>query len=79
MLVVFTALSVVISSEGIIVDNYRKIHLFDIDIKNGPRMKESDVTVAGDRINTPIASPIGNLGLSICYDLRFPGKTYLGI
>lgn len=56
------------------MDTYRKLHLFDIDIKDGPCLKESDGTMAGDLINTPVHTPIGRLGLSICYDLRFPGN-----
>jgi predicted amidohydrolase len=54
------------------VDHYRKIHLFDVDIKNGPQLMESRHTVAGDKIATPIPTPVGQIGLGICYDLRFP-------
>lgn len=50
---------------------YRKIHLFDVDLADGTRLLESRYTEAGD---TPVATelPFGPLGLSICYDLRFP-------
>ena len=50
---------------------YRKIHLFDADLADGTRLLESRYTEAGD---TPVATelPFGTLGLSICYDLRFP-------
>ena len=50
---------------------YRKLHLFDIDIKGGESQKESDWIVRGDDI---ICTPIAGVqtGLTICYDLRFP-------
>ncbi len=50
---------------------YRKIHLFDVDLADGTRLLESRYTEAGDK---PVATelPFGTLGLSICYDLRFP-------
>ena len=50
---------------------YRKIHLFDVDLADGTRLLESRYTEAGD---TPVSTelPFGTLGLSICYDLRFP-------
>ncbi len=50
---------------------YRKIHLFDVDLADGTRLLESRYTEAGD---TPVVTQLafGPLGLSICYDLRFP-------
>ncbi|KAI8339641.1 nitrilase, putative [Chlamydoabsidia padenii] len=62
---------VVIDEHGDIVSTYRKIHLFDVDIQNGPRLMESDSTQAGSTLTPPLSSPIGMLGLQICYDLRF--------
>lgn len=52
---------------------YDKIHLFDIDMEStgGERHCESDYTAAGGACVT-VASPAGVLGLSVCYDLRFP-------
>jgi len=56
---------------GAIVDLYRKIHLFDVDLADGTRLAESDGTAPGNRaVVTP--TPFGLLGLSICYDVRFP-------
>jgi deaminated glutathione amidase len=56
---------------GTIVSRYRKIHLFDVDLADGTHLNESDRTIAGsDVVVTP--TPFGLLGLSICYDLRFP-------
>jgi predicted amidohydrolase len=63
--------AVVIDPRGAVVTRYRKIHLFDIDIPGGVTLRESDATCAGDE---PVVVQIGGakVGLSICYDLRFP-------
>lgn len=61
----------VINGQGNVVSKYRKIHLFDVDIKDGPRLMESDTTQQGDQIGEPIQTPIGKLGLQTCYDMRF--------
>ncbi|KAF9933931.1 Nitrilase [Modicella reniformis] len=63
---------VLINDEGSVVESYRKIHLFDVDIANGPRLMESQSTVAGNSIVPPVSTPVGKVGLGICYDLRFP-------
>jgi predicted amidohydrolase len=56
---------------GAIVSMYRKIHLFDVDLADGTRLNESDKTIPGAEIVvTP--TPFGPLGLSVCYDVRFP-------
>ena len=62
----------VISSEGLISARYRKLHLFDIDIAGGPRLMESEGVKRGDEFCAPVASAIGRIGLSTCYDVRFP-------
>lgn len=50
---------------------YRKVHLFDVDVEDGVRFKESDTIAPGDQ--TVVSdSPCGRIGMSICYDLRFP-------
>ena len=57
--------------DGEVVTCYRKIHLFDVDLADGTRLMESDRTLPGDTTKvTP--TPFGPLGLSVCYDLRFP-------
>jgi predicted amidohydrolase len=50
---------------------YRKLHLFDIALRGGPVLRESATVAPGDR---PVVARtmLGRLGLSICYDLRFP-------
>lgn len=51
---------------------YRKIHLFDVDlVEQQESYRESNSMYPGDQIVT-VGSPIGRLGLTICYDLRFP-------
>lgn len=51
---------------------YDKIHLFDVDIPDGVRYRESDYTVPGAAQPVAYADPeLGTLGLTICYDLRF--------
>ena len=62
---------VVLSSTGAVVAQYRKAHLFDLD-HAGVRLKESDVCLAGAQLHPPVPSPVGALGLAVCYDLRFP-------
>ncbi|PKI32427.1 hypothetical protein CRG98_047190 [Punica granatum] len=62
---------VVIDNEGNIRSSYQKIHLFDVDVPGGMVYKESSFTEAGKDI-VAIDSPVGRLGLTVCYDLRFP-------
>ncbi len=62
---------VVASPSGEIAARYRKIHLFDIDIPGKAQLRESDTTEAGREI-VSLTTPLGKLGLTICYDLRFP-------
>jgi deaminated glutathione amidase len=63
--------SVLIRPDGTIAATYRKIHLFDVTVDNGPADCESARVSAGDR--TVVADIDGvSFGLSICYDVRFP-------
>lgn len=61
----------IVSPLGEIEKVYRKIHLFDINIPNGPVMQESKVIAPGDKMSL-YKSPFGNVGMSVCYDVRFP-------
>jgi predicted amidohydrolase len=61
----------VLGPDGRLAARYRKIHLFDIDIAGGPKHQES-ATVARGEEPVCVDTPWGKLGLSICYDLRFP-------
>ncbi|KAL3655312.1 Deaminated glutathione amidase, chloroplastic/cytosolic [Castilleja foliolosa] len=62
---------VLIDNSGNIISTYRKMHLFDVDVPGGAVYKESSFTEAGQEIVT-VDSPCGRLGLTVCYDLRFP-------
>lgn len=61
----------VIDGQGGIRARYDKLHLFDVDLPTGESWRESATYLAGESA-TVIATPVGRLGLSICYDLRFP-------
>ncbi len=61
----------VVNPAGQLVSVYRKIHLFDVDIPGGATLKESEATSAGHDLSV-VDTSIGKVGLSICYDLRFP-------
>lgn len=63
--------TVLIGPEGRTIADYRKIHLFDIDLPGMEHLKESRTIAAGDEI-VIAQTPFGMVGLSICYDLRFP-------
>jgi deaminated glutathione amidase len=64
--------SFLIDSRGAIAARYDKIHLFDVDLPTGEQYRESK-TVAGGNVAVIAQLPWGRLGLSVCYDLRFPG------
>jgi predicted amidohydrolase len=63
--------SVLIGPDGAVLACYRKIHLFDIDLPGMEHLKESKAIAPGDAFVVADA-PFGRVGLSICYDLRFP-------
>ena len=56
---------------GELLARYRKLHLFDIDLPGGPTFRESAHIAPGDEV-VAVPTPLGVIGLSICYDLRFP-------
>jgi predicted amidohydrolase len=60
-----------IDASGDIVASYDKIHLFDVDLANGERWRESNAYAGGNRA-VLAQTPWGLLGVTICYDLRFP-------
>ncbi|MBQ0052465.1 MAG: carbon-nitrogen hydrolase family protein [Treponema sp.] len=63
--------SYVFDRNGNQIARHRKAHLFDVDIKGGPRFKESDSLTAGNEITT-FETEFGTFGLMICFDIRFP-------
>jgi predicted amidohydrolase len=62
---------VIIDNEGNIANFYHKVHLFDVSIPGKVNLKESKTTLPGKKL-VLCPSPIGKLGLTICYDMRFP-------
>jgi predicted amidohydrolase len=65
------AACLVYNDNGKVVGRYDKIHLFDVDISQTESYQESATTDPGTDI-TVIDTPLGKLGLSVCYDIRFP-------
>ncbi|QNE04513.1 carbon-nitrogen hydrolase family protein [Croceicoccus marinus] len=66
--------SLLVSPDGAVVARYDKIHMFDVDIDDGASgesWRESNGFAPGDRVVTA-DTPIGRLGLAVCYDMRFP-------
>ncbi|KAI3628374.1 NIT2 [Malassezia furfur] len=61
-----------IDQHGTICAQYRKLHLYDVDILNGPSILESNTTIPGDKLVPPVDTPLGRIGLLTCYDMRFP-------
>lgn len=64
--------SLTFDPSGEIIAKHRKAHLFDIDIPNGITFKELVTLTAGDKATVFKLGDFGNVGLGICYDIRFP-------
>ncbi|RVE60390.1 hypothetical protein OJAV_G00180450 [Oryzias javanicus] len=64
---------IIINNKGDILSVYRKSHLFDVKLpEKGISLMESDFTLPGPSLVAPVETPVGKVGLGICYDLRFP-------
>ena len=63
--------SYLFDKNGQIIAKHRKMHLFDIDVKDKITFKESDVLTAGNNF-TIADTEFGKIGIGICYDVRFP-------
>jgi predicted amidohydrolase len=63
--------SVLLGPDGATLATYRKVHLFDIDLPGLEHLKESRSVKPGEAV-VVTDSPAGRIGLSICYDVRFP-------
>lgn len=63
--------SVLFGPDGARLGVYRKIHLFDVEVGDGQTYKESAAVAPGTEVVTATA-PFGKVGMSVCYDLRFP-------
>ncbi len=71
------ATSLVFDDSGRLRAHYRKLHLFDVEVAGdrdgrSHRYRESDAFAPGDR-EVVVETPLGRVGATICYDLRFPG------
>ncbi len=64
--------SILLTPEGKVAATYDKLHMFDSDLPNGERYRESSTYEPGDRAVVAEAAGGAKLGLTICYDLRFP-------
>lgn len=63
--------AVLIDAAGEVVTTYDKLHMFDVDLPNGDRYRESSLYEPGAEACL-VKTPWGRLGLTICYDMRFP-------
>jgi deaminated glutathione amidase len=63
--------SVLFGPDGERLAVYRKIHLFDVDLPGRVTIKESDAKIPGEEVVKAVTA-LGTIGLSVCYDLRFP-------
>lgn len=63
--------SFLFSPEGRLISTYDKIHMFDVDLDNGESWRESSAYEPGN-VSKVVELPFSKLGMSICYDLRFP-------
>ena len=61
----------VFDSQGALIATYRKVHLFDVDISGHVSIRESATRLPGTEA-VVVPTDLGALGLSVCYDLRFP-------
>ena len=64
--------SFVIDGHGEVRARYDKIHMFDVTLASGESWRESAAYVPGEAVVTIEPTPVGKLGLTVCYDLRFP-------
>ncbi|QSX33228.1 carbon-nitrogen hydrolase family protein [Shewanella avicenniae] len=63
--------SILFDDQGVELGSYDKLHLFDVNVSdNTGAYRESDTFCAGERVSV-IPTPFGNLGMTVCYDLRF--------
>lgn len=67
-----TTTCVVFDPQGQRIAHYDKLHMFDVDVADGhSRYRESETFTPGDKI-VSVETPMAHLGLTICYDVRFP-------
>ena len=64
--------SLLIAPTGEIAGRYDKLHMFDVDLDSGESWRESNAYQPGEALSVTGDTPAGRLGLTICYDIRFP-------
>jgi predicted amidohydrolase len=64
--------SLLIDGQGEVAARYDKIHMFDVALATGENWRESNAFAPGDEVIVAEDTPVGRLGLAICYDIRFP-------
>lgn len=64
--------SFLIDPAGEVIARYDKMHMFDVELATGESWRESSAYAAGSDLAVADDTPLGRLGLTICYDLRFP-------
>jgi deaminated glutathione amidase len=69
--------SLLFGPQGNLLASYRKIHLFDVDLTQGVSVRESDTRASGSTIAV-VETELCRMGLTVCYDLRFP-ELYRGL
>ena len=62
--------SYIFDPDGQLLGRHRKVHLFDVDVPGGIRFMESETLTAGEDI-TVVDTPVGRIGVGICFDIRF--------
>jgi predicted amidohydrolase len=63
--------SLLVNAEGRVAASYDKLHMFDVTLPDGRKVMESKAYAAGHEA-VVVTTPFGRVGMSICYDLRFP-------
>ncbi len=64
--------TVLFDAQGQVAARYDKIHMFDVELDTGESWRESAAYAPGEQVVTVEDTPLGRLGLTICYDIRFP-------
>ncbi len=64
--------SFLIDASGNVAAQYDKMHMFDVALATGETWRESAAYAPGDKVVTVDDTPLGRLGLAVCYDMRFP-------
>jgi predicted amidohydrolase len=68
----FANRALVVGPDGSIRARYDKMHMFDVDLATGETWRESSAYAPGEALGVIEDTPVGRLGLAICYDVRFP-------